>query len=257
MDRKGGHQFEIQYHDPEPGFDRRTVKGMLCKLFDVRDQKYCCALSTCGGGSLYNLVVENEIISKKILEKGQLQRRITIIPMSKIRGSTISADRVRLAQQLVGAENCIPAIDLVEYDPQYRSVIEYVFGRSFICTNMDVARKVTYHPRIMTSSITLDGDSLEPEGTLSGGAASDQQPVLIKIAEIKKLTRELDAKMKELREIQTEITKITPIAQKYNQIKDQLDTNEYELNSIKQLLAQTSYQKHQQEIEDAKAEIGK
>lgn len=257
LERKGGHRFEVQYRDPEPGFDRRTVKGMMCKLFDVRDAKYSAALSVCGGGTLYNLVVDNEIISKKIIERGQLQTRITIIPINKISGSVISQDRVALAQRLVGKENCVPALDLIEYEPHLRKVMEFVFGRTFICRDLGIAKQVTYHRSIMTRCITLDGDVVDPEGTLSGGAASTQTPVLLQIREIKELSRRLEQKRQELRDVQAEIAKIQPIAQSYNQLKDQLETNEYELQSIKQLLAQTSYQKHQQEIEDAKTEIGK
>lgn len=256
LDRKGGHRFEVQYRDPEPNFDRRTVKGMVCKLFDVRDQKYSVALSTCGGGSLFNLVVNDEVVSKKILERGQLQTRITIIPISKIRGSTIEPSKVKMAQQMVGAENCIPALDLIKYDQSIKVVMEYVFGRTFICTDMTVAKQVTYHPRILTRSITLDGDVLEPEGTLSGGAQSQQTPVLIVVAEIKEFSKRLDAKRAELRKVQDEIGKIQGNANQYTNLKRQLDAANYELESIKKLLAQTSYQQHQQEIEDAKANIG-
>lgn len=257
LDRKGGHRFEVQYRDPEPNFNRRSVKGMVCKLFDVRDAKYSPALSTCGGGSLFNLVVDDEIVSKKILERGQLQTRVTIIPITKIKGRSIRPDVVRIAQNLVGAENCIPALDLISYDNSLKVVMEYVFGNTFICTNMAMAKKVTYDKRVLTRSITLDGDVLEPEGTLSGGAQAQQTPVLILVAEIKEFAKKLDAKRLELRSIQEQIANVQGVANQYNNLKRQLETLNYELESIKKLLAQTSYQQHQQEIEDARANIGK
>lgn len=257
LERKGAHRYEVQYRDPEPNFDRSKVKGMLCRLFDVRDQQYLNALSVCGGGALYNLVVDDEIVSQKILEKGQLQTRTTIIPITKIRGSTIPSDRVALAQKLVGRDNCIPAIDLIEYDPQLQAVMEYVFGRTFICRDMNAAKQVTYHKNILVRSITMDGDVLDPEGTLSGGSAPTSAPLLVAIAVIKQLSRELDAKTQELNQVLDEIIRIAPVAQKFNQMKSQLTALEYELESIKQLLAQTTFQKHQQEIEDLKTAIGK
>lgn len=256
LDRKGAHRFEVQYRDPEPNFNRRTVKGMVCRLFDVRDPKYMQALSTAGGGTLFNLVVDDEIVSKKILEKGQLQTRTTIIPISKIRGSTIPPAKVKMAQDLVGAENCIPAIDLISYDPSLRTVMEYVFGRVFICTNMTIAKQVTYHRNIMVSSITLDGDQLNAEGTLSGGAATQQAPILEMVADVKEYTKRLDDKRAELRAITDQITGMRNIANQYNQLKRQLDETNYELEGIKQVLAQTSYQKHQQEIQDLRNNIG-
>lgn len=257
LDRKGGHRFEVQYRDPEPNFNRRQVKGMVCRLFDVLDPKYHVALSTCGGGSLFNLVVDDENVSKKILERGQLQTRTTIIPITKIRGSSIEPRKIKLAQQLVGPENCIPALDLINYDPSLRVVMEYVFGRTFICTNMTVAKQVTYDSRILVRSITLDGDVLEPEGTLSGGAQSQQTPVLIQVAEIKEFSKRLDARRTELRNIQDQVNRIQATANQYNHLKRQHEAANYELESIKKLLAQTSYQQHQQEIEDTRNNIGK
>lgn len=172
LSRQGGQRYEVAYRDPEPNFDRRQVKGLVCRLFDVRDAKYTTALSTCGGGTLMNLVVDNEIVSKQILERGQLQQRITIIPITKIRGSTIHQNKIRQAQNLVGAENCVPAIDCIQFEPQLRNVMEYVFGRTFICNDMATAKKVTYHPQIMTRSITLDGDALDPQGNYANGRIS-------------------------------------------------------------------------------------
>lgn len=52
FDRKNGHRFEFQYRDPEANFDRRRVKGMVCMLFDVRDNRDSMALSMCAGGSV-------------------------------------------------------------------------------------------------------------------------------------------------------------------------------------------------------------
>lgn len=49
LERKNSHRFEFRYRDPEPNFDRRRVRGMLCNLFDVRDNRYSLALSMASG----------------------------------------------------------------------------------------------------------------------------------------------------------------------------------------------------------------
>ena len=51
---------------------------------------------------LYNIVVDTEDTGKQLLQKGQLKRRYTIIPLSKISARTISNDVVKKAQALVG-----------------------------------------------------------------------------------------------------------------------------------------------------------
>ena len=50
---------------------------------------------------LYNVVVETEQVGKKLLEKGDLKRRVTIIPLNKIACQTISNDAVKRAESLV------------------------------------------------------------------------------------------------------------------------------------------------------------
>lgn len=257
LDQKNAQRYEFQYQDPEPGFDRTKVKGMLCNLFTVRDPVYHVALSTCGGGTLYNMVVDNELTSKKVLQNGRLQTRTTIIPMNKIVGSRLPDKTVQFAQRLVGKENVIPALDCIQYDQSLETVMRYVFGRTFICKDMATARKVCFHDQIRTRCITFDGDAVDPEGTLSGGSRAEGPALLDSVAEIKKLRAMIAPKDQELRTILTAIVQITQTSRTFNKCKEEVDMVQIELESVKQRLAQTSFQKHQQEIEDAKAEIGK
>lgn len=256
LQTKNATRFEHHYQDPEPNFDRRAVKGMLCNLFDVVDPKYNIALSACGGGSLFNMVVDNEITSKKILQNGRLQTRTTIIPISKIIGNNIPQQTIEFAQRLVGRENCMPALDCIRYDPSLDKVMRYVFGRVFICKDMATANKVTFHPNIHIRSITLDGDVFDPEGILSGGAREEGADRLGLVAEIKKLKARLEPKNMELMELNQKIAQLTQIGQSYNKCKEDVDKIQFELDTIKTRLAQTSFQKHQQDIENAKTEIG-
>ena len=45
-------QFNLDYKDPEPNFDRSRVKGLVCNLFKVKDPKYATALETAAGGKV-------------------------------------------------------------------------------------------------------------------------------------------------------------------------------------------------------------
>jgi structural maintenance of chromosome 2 len=46
--------------------------------------------------------------------------------------------------------------------------MEYVFGSRLVCYSLDAAKTVAFHPKIMTSTVTLDGDHFDPEGILTG-----------------------------------------------------------------------------------------
>ncbi len=45
-------QLHFEYTKPEPNFDETRVKGLVCNLFKVKDQKYATALEIAGGGKV-------------------------------------------------------------------------------------------------------------------------------------------------------------------------------------------------------------
>ncbi|KAL5969985.1 Structural maintenance of chromosome protein 2 [Taenia solium] len=166
------HQLQFEYVDPTPNFDRRRVYGVVAKLFDLVDPKYATAIEVAAGGKLYNVVVDTETTAKALLERGQLPRRVTMLPLNRMRGNPMPADVVQRAEALVGAENVAPALSLIRYPSHLRPVMEFIFGGLLVCPTLDHARRVAFHPGVERRTITYDGDMFDPQGTLSGGSRS-------------------------------------------------------------------------------------
>ena len=61
----------FDYRDPQKGFDRSKVKGMVAKLIEVKRENAMVAIEVTAGGKLYNVVVDNEVTGKQLLNKGQ------------------------------------------------------------------------------------------------------------------------------------------------------------------------------------------
>lgn len=40
----------FHYSDPEPNFNKRSVKGVVCRLIECNDPSTCLALETAAGG---------------------------------------------------------------------------------------------------------------------------------------------------------------------------------------------------------------
>lgn len=55
LDRRSGSRFELQYTDPEPNFQRHKVRGMVGKLFRVRDMQNSMALMMAAGGHVSDI----------------------------------------------------------------------------------------------------------------------------------------------------------------------------------------------------------
>lgn len=134
--------------------------------------------------------------------------------MNHIRSYTINEQKVQAAKRLVGAENVHPAIDLVEYEPQFRTVMEFVFGSKLICMSLDGAKQVAFNPNVMASTITLDGDCFDPEGILSGGARGERAQLLVKCAELREHVNVRTQKLNELKKLEAELAKNNENSQK-------------------------------------------
>ena len=78
------------------------VHGLVAELIDVADASTGTALEITAGGKLFNVVVQDEVVGKKLLSRGQLKRRVTIIPLSKIASNPIKDDVVQRAKREVG-----------------------------------------------------------------------------------------------------------------------------------------------------------
>uniref|UniRef100_A0AAR2M4M2 Structural maintenance of chromosomes protein n=1 Tax=Pygocentrus nattereri TaxID=42514 RepID=A0AAR2M4M2_PYGNA len=241
----------FEYKDPERNWDRSKVKGLVANLFTVTDVSNATALEVVAGGRLYNVVVDNEVTGKKILEKGELKRRYTIIPLNKISARTLN-DKV---VNSVGEDNVHTALSLVGYESELRKAMEYVFGTTLVCDTLDNAKKVAFDKRVSTKTVTLGGDVFDPQGTLTGGARAQTASVLSKLAEVKDVQDSLRAKEAELVAVETDLSSLKGTAEKYRQLKQQLDLKTEEAQILETKLQQSSFHKQQEELENLRKTI--
>ncbi|XP_023608995.1 structural maintenance of chromosomes protein 2 [Myotis lucifugus] len=246
---------QFAYRDPEKNWNRNCVKGLVASLISVKDTSATTALELVAGERLYNVVVDTEITGKKLLEKGELKRRYTIIPLNKISATCIAPETLRVAQNLVGPNNVHVALSLVEYKPELQKAMEFVFGTTFVCDNMDNAKKVAFDKRIMTRTVTRGGEVFDPHGTLSGGARSQAASILTKFQELKDVQDKLRIKENELQALEEELAGLKNTAEKYRKLKQQWEMKTEEADLLQTKLQQSSYHKQQEELDALKKTI--
>lgn len=64
--------------------------GVVANLVHVKDEVAATALEVTAGGRLYNVVVDTEATGKALLQHGRLKRRVTLIPLNKVRIASVS-----------------------------------------------------------------------------------------------------------------------------------------------------------------------
>uniref|UniRef100_A0A3B3XMG0 Structural maintenance of chromosomes protein n=1 Tax=Poecilia mexicana TaxID=48701 RepID=A0A3B3XMG0_9TELE len=239
----------FDYKDPERGWDRSKVKGLLANLITVSDVTYATALEVVAGGRLYNIVVDTEVTGKKILEKGELQRRYTIIPLNKISAKTLNDKVINAAKSLVGQDNVHTSLSLVGYEADLRKAMEYVFGSTLVCDTLDNAKKVAFDKQVMTKTVTLGGDIFDPQGTLSGGARSQSASILTSLQEVKEVQDRLEEKEAQLQDVERQLADLKGTAEKYRQLKQQHELKLEEEQILQAKVQQSSFHQQQEELE--------
>ena len=84
----------FDYNDPVPNFDRRKVKGVAAQLIALSEEHYpkATALEIAGGGKLFNVVVDDELVGRDLIKNGNMKKRVTFIPLSKIDPRTVDSE---------------------------------------------------------------------------------------------------------------------------------------------------------------------
>lgn len=252
----------FNYSDPVRGFDRSKVKGVVAKLIQVKNPNHATALEVVAGGKLFQVVVDEVITGKALLSRGQLQRRVTIIPLDKIHSKRISNANVMEARSIAEKmkSSASPAIELVGFDEEVRSAIEYVFGSTLVVDDTQTANKICDITK--TRTVTLEGDIYDPSGTISGGSKDNIGTTLSKLAELTSATVAVTEKKDRLRIVTKRLNELKSGSKKYEDCVSKLELYEAELSSIEKHLSQTTYgmlhdkfNKMKKEIEEAASEV--
>ena len=236
-----GARLSFEYKDPVRGFDRSKVKGIVAKLVQVKDTSHATALEVTAGGKLFQVVVDDHITSKALIERGQLQRRVTIIPLDKVQQNSVSQPAIDRANAIAKNHNATVhrAIDLIEFDEEVRNAMEYSFGSTIIVDNSKAADEICSATN--TRAVTLQGDVYEPGGTISGGSAGNMGLILSNIAELATKTKELESVSSRLSIVASKVESMIATASKFDKVNAKLELASAELEAVEKQLSHTSF----------------
>ncbi|KAH8680894.1 SMC2-like protein [Xylariales sp. PMI_506] len=248
---------DFNYADPTPNFDRSKVKGLVAQLFtlDKDHTRAGTALEICAGGRLYNVVVDSEVTGTQLLQGGKLRKRVTIIPLNKIAAFKASAQTIATAQKIAPGKVDL-ALSLVGYDDEVSAAMEYVFGNTLVCEDAETAKRVTFDPNVRMRSITLEGDSYDPSGTLSGGSSPNSSGVLVTLQKLNEINRQLQEAQSSLAQLQSKIAKEKSKLDQARKIKQDLDLKTHEIKLAEEQISGNSSSSIIQEVENMKESIG-
>ena len=180
---------------------------VLGEVFTVEKQ-YETAVEIAIGAAISNVITSNEQIAKNLinyLKKNHLGRA-TFLPLNIIKARKLVLDKsITSLEGYIGIGS-----DIISYDSMYDNVINYVLGRTIICSNMDCALKIAKLGQYKYKIVTLDGEIVNPGGALTGGSIKGKNTNLLgRKREIEEIGRKIEEKKKEYAEIVKEVKKLS------------------------------------------------
>jgi chromosome segregation protein len=178
----------------------RGILGVVADLIKV-DKAYETAIEIALGGSIQNIVTEDEETAKRQIEflKKNKYGRATFLPLSGISGrGSFSTPQALKETGVIGL-----ASTLVRAEDRYSELVQYLLGKTVVVDQIDhaiaLARKYRHSLRI----VTKDGELLSPGGSMSGGAFKNSSNLLGRRREIEELEKKVTARKASLEELQT------------------------------------------------------
>lgn len=165
------------------------IRGTVAQLINVR-QEYATAIETALGGAMQNIIVEDDTAAKRCIRmlKEQRMGRATFLPMTSVRGNVLNEPRLHSENGFVSMAN-----ELVEYDGQYRGIVNSLLGRTAVADDIDsaavIAKKFGYKFRI----VTLDGQVVNAGGSFTGGSAVHSAGVFSRKNELENIETEIQS----------------------------------------------------------------
>ena len=184
----------------------RGICGPVSKLISVEKQ-YGVAVETALAAAIQNIIVETEADAKRAISylKSTKGGRATFLPVATIKSREFKEHGFEDMAGFVGI-----ASDLVETDNKYREIIKYLLGAVVVTEDIDsaaaIAKKFGYRIKV----VSLDGQIVNPGGSLTGGSLTKNAGLINRAADIKALeekaeslkqkTAELEEKLREAEE---------------------------------------------------------
>ncbi len=221
--------------------------GVVADLIKT-ESRYETAIEIALGGSIQNVVTEDEATAKRMIEmlKREKAGRATFLPLTSIKRQQDFKNRKILEEPgVIGL-----ADTLVHTDDAYRSVAQFLLGRVVIVDSFEhavsAARKFGHSVRM----VTLDGELFAAGGAISGGAYRSNSNLLGRRREIEELRNRTKARQTQQIEIDRQIQEIK---EKRNELRAELAETERLLQEeyLRQNTLRVSIQKEQSTVDEA------
>ena len=183
-------------------------KGLIGVVADIIkvEKEYEIAVETALGGNIQNIVTDNEETAKRMI--GYLKQnkfgRATFLPLTSMHGGGGIRQQEALKEPgVIGL-----ASTLVQVEARFMGLAEQLLGRTIVVDNIDngirLARKYKQSLRL----VTLEGELMNPGGSMTGGAFKNSSNLLSRRREIEEFEKTVRMLKKEMDDCEQSVNEI-------------------------------------------------
>ena len=228
MDMEGYQKSVRQIMNEARRGNLRGIHGPVSQLIRTEDS-YTVAIEIALGGAMQQIVVGNEGDGKAAIS--YLKRtgggRATFLPISVIRGRALNESGLENCGGFVGIASA-----LVTCEDAYRGIVENLLGRIVIAENIDCAIAMAKRYSNRFKIVTLDGQVMNPGGSMTGGSVNKEAGILSRANELEKLTKQEKKLTQKLEALEAE----------FQEARRSADQVEFQLATAKEQLAEAEKQ---------------
>ncbi|MGA9172711.1 MAG: chromosome segregation protein SMC, partial [Thermoactinomyces sp.] len=195
----------------------KGVHGAVAQLIHVPAEVEA-ALETALGGALQHIVVDDEATARSGIAYLKEKRlgRATFLPLDVLKARSLSAAELERCRSVPGFVGI--AADLIQTDERYRALMQNLLGLVVVTKTLEqanqMARALSYRYRV----VTLDGDVVNPGGSMTGGSRQQGKSNLLgRSRQLEELERQVKEAEKVCEKIQHQFSALRERKQKLEQ----------------------------------------
>ena len=208
------------------------IQGIVADLIKT-EEKYEVAVEVAIGNAIQNIVTDNIDTAKNIINyvKDKQLGRVTILPLQSL--------AIRDNEKYESLRNATGVIDicsnLVQYEPQYKILVDFILNRCLVVDTFDNARKIFNDSNKKLKIVTLSGEIFLPGGSVSGGSFKNSTNLIGRNREYTTLKSKVNVLKDKLDKLNTDKHRINEeydkLSAEINILKDDINALQLEKNT--------------------------
>lgn len=246
-------------------------KGLIGVVADIIkvEKEYEIAVETALGGSIQNIVTDDEETAKRMIAylKQNKYGRATFLPLTSMQGGAELRQMDALKETgVIGL-----AHTLVHVEERFLGLAKQLLGRTIVVENIDCGIRIARKYKQSLRLVTLEGELINPGGSMTGGAFKNSSNLLSRRREIEEFEKTVKLLKRDMEEMEHSISAIKTqraecyagideIQQKITEASVRQNTARMNVEQVQRQQAESrqrceSYAKEQEELEISLREI--